>query len=232
MVSRSSRSVLRSFVFVLAAASLTACLPSFDEVPHDSAEGLEFLSEAAVMEHRRKKDERFREPNSVWPEDRRDEFQGLLYFPMDESLRFIVKLERYEDPDHLVMITTEGEKRPAIRYGYLAFEWGGKKHSLQVYQLQDMPAEARGQLFVPFQDTTSGMETYPTGRYLELAGGEHGWYVLDFNLAYNPSCAYGKKGFACPVTPAENRLTIPVRAGEYGWVHPEGGYGPNKGEDA
>jgi uncharacterized protein (DUF1684 family) len=73
-------------------------------------------------------------------------------------------------------------------------------------------------LFVPFMDATTGKETYPAGRYVNLEEAGPGRYILDFNLAFNPSCAYGApERFQCPRTPAENRLLVPIRAGERGW---------------
>jgi len=69
-------------------------------------------------------------------------------------------------------------------------------------------------------DKGSGSTTYPAGRYVDLVGPSGGPYVLDFNYAYNPSCAYGDpERFQCPATPAANRLPVPIEAGERGWVH-------------
>jgi uncharacterized protein (DUF1684 family) len=66
---------------------------------------------------------------------------------------------------------------------------------------------------VPFVDATSGSETYGAGRYLDIEREEDGTYSLDFNLAYHPSCVYDAR-FSCPLTPAENRLAVSIRAGE------------------
>ena len=90
--------------------------------------------------------------------------------------------------------------------------------TLQVYRLLDLPERSGGDgLFLPFKDQTTGKETYAAGRYVDLDGPDDGPFVLDFNLAYNPSCAYGEpERFQCPVTPAENRLPIAVTAGERG----------------
>jgi uncharacterized protein (DUF1684 family) len=68
-------------------------------------------------------------------------------------------------------------------------------------------------VFVPFADATSGSETYGAGRYLDIEREDDGTYTLDFNLAYHPSCVYDAR-FSCPLTPAENRLRVPIRAGE------------------
>jgi hypothetical protein len=68
-------------------------------------------------------------------------------------------------------------------------------------------------LFVPFTDLTTGTETYAAGRYLDLESSATGIYLVDFNRAYHPYC-YFDATFDCPYPPAENRLTIPIRAGE------------------
>lgn len=70
-----------------------------------------------------------------------------------------------------------------------------------------------GGLFLPFQDATSGHETYPAGRYLELPVLEDGRIRLDFNYAYHPFCAYNAN-YSCPMPPIENKLDVPIRAGE------------------
>jgi len=86
--------------------------------------------------------------------------------------------------------------------------------------LATLPGSATAaDLFVPFMDATTGRETYPAGRYVSLEDAGEGRYVLDFNLAFNPSCAYGTpERFQCPRTPAENRLAVAIRAGERGWL--------------
>ena len=75
--------------------------------------------------------------------------------------------------------------------------------------------QARGEdsLFLPFRDALSGKETYGAGRYLDVAPPHSGHVVVDFNYAYNPSCAYDPQ-FSCPLPPRENWLQVPIRAGE------------------
>ena len=68
-------------------------------------------------------------------------------------------------------------------------------------------------LFVPFADLTTGTETYGAGRYLDLKPTATGFYVIDFNRAYNPTCAYNPT-WECPYPPASNRLKVAIRAGE------------------
>ena len=67
--------------------------------------------------------------------------------------------------------------------------------------------------FLPFVDNLAGSETYPAGRYLEPEPLPDGKYLIDFNQAYNPYCAYNEH-WSCPLTPFENRLKVPIRAGE------------------
>jgi uncharacterized protein (DUF1684 family) len=82
---------------------------------------------------------------------------------------------------------------------------------LTAFHEVDQPQVNR--LFVPFTDLTSGKETYPAGRYMELDPTPTGIYVIDFNIAYNPYCYYNAE-FDCPYPPKENRLSIPILAGE------------------
>jgi uncharacterized protein (DUF1684 family) len=163
------------------------------------------------------------DPASPLLSDERESFGGLDYFEPDSSLYFVGDLQFYVEPEKLQLVTTSGKVREAERVGFVAFRIDGEPQQLQVYHLID----GSGGLFLPFQDGTTGQETYPAGRYLDLIrSAQSGPYELDFNLAYNPSCAYGgAERFACPVTPAENRLDVRVAAGERGRhdVRPEGG---------
>jgi hypothetical protein len=111
------------------------------------------------------------------------------------------------------MATNTGEIRDGLRYGYIEFDAEGQRCRLQVYRLDDSGDSGKASLFIPFRDSTSGKETYGAGRYLDLDENTSGIYELDFNRAYNPYCAYGE-GYSCPIPPEENRLAIPIRAGE------------------
>jgi uncharacterized protein len=180
--------------------------------------------EVLLTEFRAERDAYFvDDPASPLLPEERGNFAGLEYFEPDSSLYFVGDLQIYVKPEKLKLVTTTGRARDAERIGFVAFRIDGQPHRLQVYRLID----GSGGLFLPFQDLTTGQETYPAGRYLDLIpSAESGPYELDFNLAYNPSCAYGgAERFACPVTPPENRLDVPVAAGERGRhdVHLQGG---------
>lgn len=168
-----------------------------------------------ILQERMEKDAAFKsESNSpILPKDK-PRFQGLAYYHLNPGLRFSVQLHRYPNPQHVRLGTNTGEIRNGLRYGYFDFHVEDQTCRLQVYRLEDVPDSGGGPyLFIPFRDSTCGQETYETGRYLDLKENTSGFYDLDFNRAYNPSCAYNSE-FSCPVPPAENTLKVPIRAGE------------------
>jgi len=170
--------------------------------------------EDSVQQFRRDKDAWFRAArDSPIPADERVSFSGLSYYPIDDAYVFDgLRLEPYtgSEPSHFQIPTSDGQLRPAERAGVFRFRLGGAEHALTAYRLAGGSADS---LFVPFLDATSGVETYGAGRYLDLEPDADGSWTLDFNLAYHPSCVYDAR-FSCPLTPAENRLPIPIEAGE------------------
>lgn len=168
----------------------------------------------AVRAYRADKDAYFRTGDrSPIPVTEREAFGGLPYFDVDEDLVFEdLALEPYGGtaPTSFEMPTSDGRLRPAVRAGVFRFEVGGVPCSLTAYTFE---GDDGGSLFVPFLDGTTGVESYGAGRYLDLAPEDDGTYVLDFNLAYHPSCVYDPR-FSCPLTPAENRLPVRIEAGE------------------
>lgn len=182
--------------------------------------------EAQVVEkiqaHRRYKDMSFKKsPISPLPNEYKKQFTGLKYYPVDLRYRFVAKLHKYEHPDSIPMITSTGQERTALKYGYVKFDMHGKPCVLQVYKLVDVQKTHPDYLFLPFIDKTAGKDTYPGGRYLDLKENAREEYVIDFNLAFNPSCAYGKQGYSCPLPPEENRLEVAIRAGEKNYPLPK-----------
>jgi uncharacterized protein (DUF1684 family) len=170
--------------------------------------------EDAVALFRADKDEYFRSsPGSPIPPSDRDGFGGLPYYPVDPGLSFEgLALEPYtgDEPVRFQIPTSDGRLRPAERAGVFRFPLDGVERTLTGYTFEGGDGES---VFVPFLDGTSGTETYGAGRYLDLEPDDDGTYALDFNLAYHPSCVYDPK-YSCPLTPAENRLSVPIRAGE------------------
>ena len=166
-----------------------------------------------IFQERVAKDQAFKsEKNSPILQKDRPAFRGLAYYPVDPDLRFSAKLHRYPSPKQMRLGTNTGEIRSGLRYGYFDFQVGDQICRLQVYRLEDASGVGAS-LFIPFRDSTSGQETYAAGRYIDLKENTSGVYDLDFNRAYNPSCAYNSE-FSCPIPPAENTLSVAIRAGE------------------
>jgi uncharacterized protein (DUF1684 family) len=142
---------------------------------------------------------------------RRQEFLPLAYFPIDESYVAAAALAPSEREPALEMPTSTGQRRLMRRAGTLKFALKGQP--LELTAFVEAGDRAFNRLFIPFGDLTNGTETYPAGRYLDLTRMPSGLYQVDFNLAYFPYCYYNPT-FDCPYPPAENRLNVPVRAGE------------------
>jgi len=140
-------------------------------------------------------------------------FQGLAYWPPDPDYRFELELHEYDVRKEIKVRNTGGQEQSLLRWGEFRFQLAGQWCVLQTYKSD--PAEER--LFLPFRDATSGKGSYGAGRYIDLAPdvdfSEDGRWILDFNRAYNPWCAYSED-YVCPFVPPENWLKVPVRAGE------------------
>jgi uncharacterized protein (DUF1684 family) len=175
----------------------------------------------ALNRFRQGRDSLFRShPQSPIESEERASFTGLHYYPHDPAYRVDAHLEPGDGSELLI---DTGGADGAVRYrrtGRLVFRLHGESCHLTVLSL----VQYAGGLFVPFRDATSRHETYGAGRYLfdtakdtdglvlEIATGSSD-VVIDFNYAYNASCAYSAR-WACPLAPPENYLAVPVRAGE------------------
>lgn len=145
------------------------------------------------------------------------EFAGLEYFPPDPAYVVAAAVTPYQEAEEIRMIDTRGWERPAWRYGEAAFTLHGEELRLVLLTWVAEPGPG-DQFFIAITDATSGEETYPACRYVQPRFVADGPLLLDFNLATNPSCAYND-GFACPLPPRENRLKVPIRAGEKIYPH-------------
>jgi uncharacterized protein (DUF1684 family) len=169
----------------------------------------------AIEADREKKARFFRDgPRSPLPPDLRgEEFPGLDYYDPDPAYRYELELHEHDDPEEVTVGTTAEGERTYYRWGEFQFDRGGDRVTLQAYR----PADGGDRLWVPFRDRTSGVETYGAGRYLDLEPEHHrtadGDWVVDFNRAYNPTCAYNP-AYECPLVPAENWLDVRIEAGE------------------
>jgi hypothetical protein len=153
------------------------------------------------------------------PDASKKAFAGLHYFPINLKYRFNVRLQKPKKVEYVEMMASDGRLRPARIFGYFEFAVDSAKCRLNVYKLNDVAKKYPKLLFLPFTDRTNNRESYGGGRYIDLTEQIHDDYVLDFNLAYNPSCAYGKTTFSCPIPPLENHLRVRIEAGEKKWKH-------------
>ena len=149
--------------------------------------------------------------DSPIPPNERANFKGLNYFPPDAVYRVTSKLERFDMPKPITMATSAGTRQAYLRYGAFTFQIERPSMKLVVYKSAEDPY-ARS-LFIPFSDQTSSRETYAAGRYLDIEEQGGNDYELDFNMAYNPYCAYSEE-YTCPIPPAENKLPVRILAGE------------------
>ena len=155
---------------------------------------------------RDEKDEFFRTDHHS-PIPSREEFGGLSYFDHDPGYEFTVRPEQ-ADGSALEVQTSDGQVRLYRRSATVDLE--GPSGAFTVTLLT---SDGREGFFLPFRDATSGSETYGAGRYLDIDPNADGTVTIDFNLAYNPYCAYDD-AYSCPLPPSENWLSVPIEAGE------------------
>ena len=146
----------------------------------------------------------------------RQAFQTLPYYPTSYAYYVEAQLVRDSTSRPFAMQTSTARRPTYRKYGELRFVLNGQPLTLSVYQSQELLGrpDLADYLFVPFTDLTNGHETYGGGRYLDLRIPPAGATTIpiDFNRAYNPSCAYNH-GYSCPVPPAENRLPVAIPVG-------------------
>jgi uncharacterized protein len=195
-------------VFWVLSSVILAILPACGGPPVDSDERAMQTLEA----DRARKNRLFATASdSPVPANRRGDFLPLSYFGADPSYRVPAVLEPSSGLPDIIMPTSTGQQRSMRRVGTLRFSLKGQSLSLGAFVESDAPNLDR--LFVPFTDLTSGTETYPAGRYLDLERTPTGIYVIDFNRAYQPYCYYNST-YDCPYPPPGNRLPMPIHAGE------------------
>jgi uncharacterized protein (DUF1684 family) len=165
---------------------------------------------------RKERDELFRSHSqSALDPAERANFHALPYFPYDGAKRFSVSLQPISQPAFTVDVGDDGAihlQAFAQTIGLL----GELGRELTLFWVGGYG----GGVFLPFTDATCGSGSYGGGRYLldtikgaDLGTARDGQTILDFNFAYNPSCSYSPR-YVCPLSPAENRLPVAVRAGE------------------
>lgn len=166
-----------------------------------------------IKRERREKDRFFKQhPRSPIPSKNRENFNGLDYYPIKSEFRFKLELHEHEDKEEITVDDSKGDQQSYLRWGKFQFKIDGQKYILNAYK----KSQGEQRLWVPFKDKTNGEETYGAGRYIDLEPSKHkedDKWILDFNQAYNPFCAYNED-YVCPFIPPENWLETEVKAGE------------------
>ena len=193
----------KRWLWIAAVLSLTAaaCSPK----PPDERDYATKIAAARAA-----KDAEFARSDDPIPRARHAEFLPLAYFPIDPDYNVPGTLKPIDDKTIYEMPTSTGAQRKMRRVGMLEFTL--KDQPLKLLAFNEVGTDP-GSLFIAFSDLTSGTETYAAGRFMDLTRNTTGIYEVDFNRSYIPYCYYNPT-YECPYPPAENRLKMPVRAGE------------------
>jgi uncharacterized protein (DUF1684 family) len=177
-------------------------------------DSLKAFTEIAAFQKKLNDEYKNREESPLEPKDLR-KFKGHSFFPANLKYRINAKLIVTEGTPFLQMKTTTTQYSTDRVYGFVEFALEGKEFRLPVYQSKALmnTAAYADYLFFPFTDLTNGKQSYTAGRYIDLSIPKEGnELVIDFNMAYNPYCAYNHK-YSCPLVPTENQMDIEIPAG-------------------
>jgi hypothetical protein len=167
-----------------------------------------------VQQYRQKKNDYMKNtPTSPFNHDSTVQFSPLKYYPVNPAFVFKSKLQEYPLKDTITIYGTKGEERKAVRYGFVTFNYKNQSYKVNVYKGTTSGGEEYYSIW--FTDNTTGNETYGVGRYIDFDINTDSNYVytIDFNLAYNPYCAYSAK-YSCAIPTKEDHLDLAVTAGE------------------
>ncbi len=175
--------------------------------------------EAEIRQWQKELNEEFSDPDSS-PLTAKEikKFKGLEFYPINEAYRVEATLEILQNQQPFTIPTSSQQQKVFVKYAIARFELMGQAFEFPLYQSLQLQQseEYKDYLFAPFTDETNGFETYGGGRYMDLRIPEGNTLVIDFNKAYNPSCAYSPN-YNCPIPPRENDLTLEVKAGVKAW---------------
>jgi uncharacterized protein (DUF1684 family) len=166
------------------------------------------------IEQEREEKERFLRTSKESPFVQfKKEFSSLKFYPISAKYKINASLTPIQNKEVVLLSTNDGKQQRYVQYAYAEFDLDGYHNKLLILEMIDM-GPFRGKLFLAFGDATSAEETYGSGRYLDVEKVQGSNSItLDFNLAYNPYCAYVDE-FSCPLPPRENLLNVAIRAGE------------------
>lgn len=184
----------------------------FSTGPKLSPEEEKYVSR--IESHRnRVNDEMKNDPSSPFNAKGKIHFENLKYFDVDPGFVFKSKLIEYDKKDTITVYGTKGEPRKAVKFGYIEFNYKNTGYKMNVYKGTSRTGAVYYSLW--FTDRTTNDETYGVGRYLDFEKNENPDYVytIDFNLAYNPYCAYSPN-YSCAIPTKDDYVDLAIRAGE------------------
>ena len=196
----------RALAPVIVCALLAGCTSGPPAPDEDSASYVKDIQDA-----RAEKDRVYGADPELIPVAKRAALLPLKYYDIDPAYKVPASLKLADERPVFDMPTSTGTNRKMQRVGVLEFTLQGMQMSLEAFV--EAGTQQITSLFVPFADLTTGKDTYAAGRYLDLKPTPTGYYVIDFNKAYNPTCAYNPT-WECPYPPPANRLKVAIRAGE------------------
>lgn len=196
------KQILR-IVFVLGALIIVASL-ILSSIKVDSKSDIN-------TKYREQKDDNFRKSIKSPIKDK-ETFTGLSYFDYSEKYRVNAFVTFTNDTQLISMPRTDGKRSFYTAFAKASFKIDGKLQTLMMYRLPD-DIQNKPVLFIPFNDASNEEDTYKGGRYLDVELKNNKSIVIDFNYAYNPFCVYNYQ-YTCPIPPAENKLDVPIYAGE------------------
>jgi uncharacterized protein (DUF1684 family) len=142
-------------------------------------------------------------------------FTSLHYYPYNPDYRFTLPVKPLEKREPIQINLQDDGPTRLLPFGRISFVVDSQDVSLTLFWIMGYG----GGIFLPFKDLSNRNETYSGGRYLldTIKGVDLGWeydrLIVDFNFAYNPSCAYNSL-WHCPFPPPENQLPVAIYAGE------------------
>jgi len=203
---RNSFKFLEYFLLVTALLFLNSCGKDY------TPEELVYIK--SIQDSRSEKDSSFEnDPNSPFIFKGKVEFHPLNYFDIDPDFVLESRLYEYEIKDSIAIFGTKGEERSSIKFGYLKLNYQGSGFDLNVYET--IYQDTLKYYSIWFTDRTTNDDTYGVGRYINFKLNENPdhIYMIDFNSAYNPYCAYTST-YSCAIPTKEDHIDIAIKAGE------------------
>lgn len=181
--------------------------------------GLDMIAFAKVKTFQQELNATYSNPDStILSKKQLREFKGLEFWPINMEYKVIANFKPTPEATPFAMNLSSGSTREYVQYGIATFKIKREEYQLSIYQntyFRDHPEEKYGNsLFLPFTDYSSGDGSYGGGRYIDLVLEDiaNEQVEIDFNLAYNPYCAY-TTGYSCPIPPETNDLPLRIEAG-------------------